>query len=705
MPSPATRRVGPREIGTSLAGIAAAWAAGVAQPLLDLYGKNATLFSAAKLDATRTVEFALLVALGGPAIWLVIALALARFRGLFRVWRAVPIGTGAAAALLIVARQHDVSARLSAPVGLAIVGAIALLYDRKRPVRAVASLMGLLLPLAVALFLLSSSVAHITWSPPGADVAIPAAKILHKPTIVWLVLDETNLGMLLNDAGQIDAERYPNLSALAATSTWYRNATGIDSFTPRAVPGMLASRDGSGIAWPTPADYPRNVFALLAGSYRIDAFEPVTDLCVARTCLANSMTGARRLKSFLEDTAVVYGRMVLPSTFASQLPSISDAWGGFTSTSAAPATQGAAAAAKEDSLAKFARFEHGPLQQVGVARQFIRRIDGAERPTLHFLHLLLPHRPWQILPDLTTYSDAIAGAEPQYTEPADLWRAQDEAARFALQAGGMDAVIGEIVQRLRDQGLWSSTTMILTADHGINLAPGSFARLPAQNGTLDELYRVPMIIHTPGQDVGTVSDVPSSTADLLPTLLGVLGAPPLSHAAGLDLTGTVPLARARTVWAGGNGRSFESGTGTIASRVATYSRWFPGVTGGWRRVFSRGAYHALLGQPLPTGASDAPGYRITLALPTSTASGPAASTALVVADLARPPGSTLVDGSIVVVSGGAVVGFLGGTGPDRARTVRIEGVVDWRAAGRPADLAFYLVTGPTASPTLRRIPR
>lgn len=225
------KRVSPRELALSVAGVTGMWAAGVTQPTLDLYGKNATLFTAAKLSTSNTVAFALLIAFSGPVIWLIGAVGLCRLPRAFRVWRGGAIGIGGMAAILVAANRYDVPSTASLVGAPALALVLALVYERASPARTIAALMALLAPISVGLFLGASPVGHVTWASQGADAAIPVADLARRPTIVWLVFDETNLAMLLDGAGRIDAVRYPNLAALAGTSTWYRNAVGIDSQT------------------------------------------------------------------------------------------------------------------------------------------------------------------------------------------------------------------------------------------------------------------------------------------------------------------------------------------------------------------------------------------------------------------------------------------------------------------------------------------
>jgi arylsulfatase A-like enzyme len=95
-----------------------------------------------------------------------------------------------------------------------------------------------------------------------------------------------------------------------------------------------------------------------------------------------------------------------------------------------------------------------------------------------------------------------------------------------------DASLGGFVQRLRDLGMWDSTTLILTADHGESLGELHAGRTFWSHGgpPYEEQIRVPLIIRPssglhdlmePGQRI----DAPVSLVDLVPTLLDMAGAP------------------------------------------------------------------------------------------------------------------------------------------------------------------------------------
>jgi arylsulfatase len=83
-----------------------------------------------------------------------------------------------------------------------------------------------------------------------------------------------------------------------------------------------------------------------------------------------------------------------------------------------------------------------------------------------------------------------------------------------------DAMIGELLSALREQGLLADSLIILTADHGDLLGEKGLFAHPRL--LYDELIHVPLAVHEPGGDP-TVSDVPVSTVDIVPTILSAVG--------------------------------------------------------------------------------------------------------------------------------------------------------------------------------------
>ena len=92
----------------------------------------------------------------------------------------------------------------------------------------------------------------------------------------------------------------------------------------------------------------------------------------------------------------------------------------------------------------------------------------------------------------------------------------------------MDDRIGEIIQTLKDKGLFDNTIIVFAADNG--LAIGSHGLLGKQN-LYEHSMKVPLIIAGPGIPAGTEKDALVYLFDLYPTLAELCG---LSSPEGAD---------------------------------------------------------------------------------------------------------------------------------------------------------------------------
>ncbi|MFP5504535.1 MAG: sulfatase/phosphatase domain-containing protein, partial [Candidatus Sericytochromatia bacterium] len=109
----------------------------------------------------------------------------------------------------------------------------------------------------------------------------------------------------------------------------------------------------------------------------------------------------------------------------------------------------------------------------------------------------------------------------------------------------------------------------LTSDHGEEFVAG---RRPHGNGLLTEdVVRVPLLVHMPGQREGRRIETPVGHLDLAPTILeAVYGRAP-AGLAGQSLLGPLPAARAVAAW-GLAGQYFATLPGTPS--VAIYQDRF-----------------------------------------------------------------------------------------------------------------------------------
>jgi hypothetical protein len=300
----------------------------------------------------------------------------------------------------------------------------------------------------------------------GTDAA---AQKPSRPNVVLIVFDEFGGDILLGPGGKIDAGRYPSFAALARDGTWFRNAhTSFDS-TTKAVPLILdgiAPHPGTA---PVARDHPHSIFTALGRhGYRIITSEEATSMCPRRYCPSER----RRRPAIIPN--LVSGR------------------------------------------AK--RFE-----------DFIRTIKAGGRPTLWMKHALLPHGPWVYLPsgrrtprprgrELLPGMQTIPGFYDNYL------RHHNEQ-RQVLQLGFADRLLGRLVARLKSQGMYDDTLIVVTADHGYAWKVGVETRRSVDISNVDELGPVPLIVKRPGPPHGSIDDALARTLDVTPTIADILNVP------------------------------------------------------------------------------------------------------------------------------------------------------------------------------------
>ena len=348
----------------------------------------------------------------------------------------------------------------------------------------------------------------------GATQVVPADA---RVPVVMLFFDEFPLTSLLDSRGRVDRRLYPNLARFASEATWYRNATGIGPFTPYAVPAMLTGRypSRSAVA-PSYIEYPDNLFTLLSASYDVRAFETVTQLCPPRLCTAPAADrGKTGWRALARDLTGVWAKIVSPRR-ADEDPTAQ-----FSEVTAADRVQAADTKAKKPGPTF--RFDQLKANQPARFADFLDQLRPSDRPTLHFLHILLPHQPWKYLPSGVQYSyppinfgyDRKVGWTTQ-APPVQLGQQ-----RHLLQLAYTDRLVGEVLQRLKTQGLYDKALVVMTADHGISFTPGQ-AQRTLQEHNAPELMWVPLFIKNPNQRSAKVDDRNWEQVDLLPTIADVL---------------------------------------------------------------------------------------------------------------------------------------------------------------------------------------
>ena len=498
--------------------IAVLWALAVAEPLFDLLGRNPEFLGARGSAPGEIVALALAVTFVVPAAvlaaeWLV-GLASERLAWLLHL---ACVGALAAAIALQVVDLGGAVAWLA--LGLAAGGAAVVAYVRLPAARTFLTVLGPAPVVFVVLFLVFSDVSDLVF-PAAANVQ--ATHVKATAPIVLVIFDEFPVHSLLAADGRVDAVRYPNFARLARGATWYRNTASVDQDTPYAVPAILDARLPRRERLPVAADHPRNIFSLLAGRYELHVREDATQLCAPRLCASGVPAS-----SLWGDLGRIYAHELLPGDVEDELPSVGEAWERLTE---GPDTGDAIADARlvprESKRHRYLRL-HANLAHDRPERfeQFVEGIEGGREPRLHLIHILLPHVPFQYLPSGHFYrrtpKEALPGIDgrPGYGIPFVVEQAYQ---RHLLQLEATDRLLGKLLDRLHEVGIYDRALVAVVADHGISFRLGHDRRL-VRPGNVQDIAPVPFFLKAPGQKRGRISDKPLQTIDVLPTIMDELG--------------------------------------------------------------------------------------------------------------------------------------------------------------------------------------
>ena len=480
----------------------------VAHPLFGVVSQEPAFFVARNTTLADLVALVGVVCIGLPTAVVGIEMGLARFSATTASYAHIMVLTvlGGAFVMPILKRAEGLGAVASIALALLIAGSGALAYRRFGIVRSFATMLSPAIVIVPVAFLMSPSVREAVVS---ADGLYSAARVASAPPIVLVVFDEFPVSALLDRTHRINRTRYPNFASLADTATWYRNASTVSSSTVWAVPAIVSGRypiEPNSV--PTLRYYPINLFTMLSERYRMTAFGRFLQLCLANTCTYD-LEVHDSLSALVADLGVVYSHIVSPETVAARLPPILGDWRDF-------ATR------------RMSRDENGERRRNARAAEFERFLETITpdpEGRLYFLHTLAPHMPFEYVPsgrryDAPDYQGHREGGQGLFFE-SDPWLPVVLQQRHLLQVGFVDRFVGRLVDRLKAQGVFDQSLVIITADHGASFQDGMSRRGFAE-GTRAEVGLVPLIVKFPNQVSGSVSDRNVETIDILPTIANVL---------------------------------------------------------------------------------------------------------------------------------------------------------------------------------------
>jgi hypothetical protein len=486
----------------------------VAQPLFALLRESPEFLAARGALGFDVVSFAFTLIVVPPALLVAVELLAGLIdrgvrRGLHLAFVAALVALIAAPALKRSVDPADgVLIALAAALGIGAAAA----YARVAVVRSFMNVLSAAPVVFLALFLLLPPVSGLAFpSQPGAR---SIGGVVRAPIVVVL-FDELPLTSLLDDRGHVDPVRYPAFAKLERTSTWFRNAYALYDSTEHAQPAIMDGKYPTKGGLPIASDHPNSLFTLLGKTHRMNVSEEATAVCPRSLCEDPRLAEpyGERMKSMAADLGLVWLHMVSPPGIEAQLPSVSDNWGSFS---------GGTSVVNSDTVranldsAREARFD-----------AWIRKVAPGARPQLSLKHTLLPHLPWQFLPDAKQYrggDDPIPGLSTQTYK--DAGQVESLYQRHLLQLGFADHELGKLLGHLEREGLFEDALIVVAADHGVAFTTGESDRRTITRENAEQIASIPLFIKAPGQREGTVNSAYAETVDIVPTVFDVLNVEP-----------------------------------------------------------------------------------------------------------------------------------------------------------------------------------
>jgi len=333
-----------------------------------------------------------------------------------------------------------------------------------------------------------------------------------QPAVFILILDELGYDVLLQEGGELDAESFPNIAGLAQNGVWFTNATTNYYFSIDVIQGIINSAISLNEHF--------NVrlytqFLLLENIYNESPYNSVA--CgIVMTC--------RGAGHFIKNDQLRIAGNLAARSFYQATPK--------------PVERGIDR--PMGWLLDHLGWAYPPVDPLGIhtftKRQFsffLDDINGREASgRIYLLHLNLPHFPM-----------AFNGeGEALSTPPVTRYDPE----RYRQQSMYADALVGKFVDKLKREGIYDDSVIIVTGDHGPRDMEPS-AKVPPP----EYIPHVPLVIHAPALD-SSASDVDYQHVDFGATLRDILGLTPPDQSEGVSAFSRERPQRDKVFHSGGN---------------------------------------------------------------------------------------------------------------------------------------------------------
>ena len=356
-------------------------------------------------------------------------------------------------------------------------GIFTLLYAKWKYMRSFVTFLSPAILIFLVYFLFFTPVKSIVFKDKAAR--LPDIKIKNKIPVVLIVFDEFNTLSLLDKKGAIDSVRYPNFASLASESWWFPNAVCASLQTLQSVPAILTGQKPSmkDKKLAITAHHPANLFTLLAGQYYFNVHESETSVCPDTL---KKFARVFERSSFVSDIMMIYKVLFIPGGKNSS-GQLEGKWKGFVN----------------NIPSKDKNTPPGTQQRKKQIAAFIDGIYADKLNQLDFIHLTLPHVPYEFLSSGRSYAitsmlpEGIISDEAGWENSVDLVEVAWQ--RYLQQVGFTDKVLGNIITGLKEKRIYDESLIIITADHGVAMQSGQ-SRRSYDRENQREIFKVPTFL-------------------------------------------------------------------------------------------------------------------------------------------------------------------------------------------------------------------
>jgi arylsulfatase A-like enzyme len=337
--------------------------------------------------------------------------------------------------------------------------------------------------------------AALLLAPLSALQAADAPKTAGRPNIVYLLADQLRASAT-GYAGDPNVKT-PNLDRLAKEGLRFRNAV---SVCPVCTPYRAALMTGR---------YPTST-----GMFLNDAHLPQSELCLAEVLRAAGYATAYIGKWHLDG----HGRSAyIP-------PERRRGWDYWKAAECDHSYNHSHYYAGNSDVMRFWE-GYDAFAQTRDAQQYIRDHARGPQPFVLLVSYGVPHFPHATAPEpyKALYPPEKIKLPPNVPQEMQA-KARQEAQGYYAHCTALDKCVGDVLQTLGETGIAENTIVVFTSDHGEMLGshgcPPTMKQVP-----WDESAHVPFLLRYPaihGRQ-GRIVNLPLTTPDIFPTLLGLAG--------------------------------------------------------------------------------------------------------------------------------------------------------------------------------------